>query len=312
MSEVKFSIFTDLHYLPNIFYTEAEERLSVIAERAKCENVDFMIHLGDLTHQPSTDKKIVEQYDAIPLTTYHCIGNHECQGDTYEAVLKAYNLDCGYYYFDKNGFRFIVLDLNYMREDGKAVHYNLGNYFSRKAGTQLVTFEEGELEWFKKTVKESPYPCILFSHHSLEHLNNGMSFDELKSLWQVLDELNGDKQRIIMAINGHHHKDNLRIFKNIVFLDLNSASYEWIDDGHTDKYPQELYEKYRLVGNTLVYTNPLSAIITLRDDGYIKIDGASGEFLYGVDRQSLNMPLCEADGRLSTANVVSAEFTLNF
>lgn len=312
MNTVKFSVFADLHYLPNIFYTNAEERLKEIGKRAEENKVDFIIHLGDLTHEPSTHTKIVEQFDNLPLNTYHCIGNHECQGDTYEAVLKSYNLENGYYYFDKNGFRFIVLDLNYMREDGKAVHYDLGNYFRRKAGTQLVTFEEKELEWFKNTVKASPYPCILFSHHSLEHLNNGMSFDELKSVWQVFDELNRDKQRIIMAINGHHHKDNIRIFKNIVFLDLNSASYEWIDDGHSGKYPQEMYEKYQLVGNTLVYTNPLSAIVTLRDDGYIKIEGAAGEFLYGVDRSCLGMPLCEADGRLSTANVSSAEFTLKY
>ena len=312
MNTVKFSVFADLHYLPNIFYTEAKERLQKIGERAVENDVDFMIHLGDLTHEPSTDRKIVEQYNALPLATYHCIGNHECQGDTYEAVLKAYNLEKGYYYFDKNGFRFIVLDLNYMREDGKAVHYDLGNYFRRKAGAQLVTFEENELVWFKETVMASPYPCILFSHHSLEHLNNGMSFDELKSVWNLFDELNRDKQRIVMAVNGHHHKDNLRIFKNIVFLDLDSASYEWIDDGHSGNYPQEVYEKYQLVGNTLVYTEPLSAIITLREDGYIKIEGATGEFLYGVDRQSLGMPLCEADGRLSTPDVVSAELMLKF
>jgi len=309
MNIVKFSVFTDLHYYPIAFYDDAPERLHKIRKRAEDNQVDFMIHLGDLSHQPSKDKEIVEQFDAIPMPTYHCIGNHECQGDSYDAVLTAYGLEKGYYYFDKNGFRFIILDLNYMREDGKAVHYDLGNYFRRKPGTQLVTFEEEELNWFENTVMSSPYPCILFSHHSLEHLNNGMSFSELKSIWQLFEKLNSDKKRIVMAINGHHHKDNLRIFKDIVFLDLNSASYEWIDDVH-NAYPKELYEKYVHVGNTLIYTEPVHAIITLREDGYIKIEGANSEFLYGIDREKLNMPLCEADGRLSTPNVVSAEFTV--
>ncbi len=310
MNTIKFSVFTDLHYLPGVFYTEAEQRLEKIKNRAIENQVDFVIHLGDLSHCPSKDKEIVEQFDAIPLQTYHCIGNHECQDDSYNEVLKTYGLEKGYYYFDKNGFRFIVLDLNYMRENGKAVHYNLGNYFRRKPDTQLVTFEENQRKWFEDTVMASPYPCVLFSHHSLEHLNNGMSFNELRSIWELLAKLNCDKQRIIMAINGHHHKDNLRIFQNIVFLDLNSASYEWIDEPHSGKYPKELYEEYSLVGNTLIYKDPVHAIITLREDGYIKIDGANSEFLYRIDREKLNMPLCEADGRLSTPNVVSAEFKL--
>lgn len=310
MNTVKFSVFTDLHYLPGIFYTDADKRLEEIADRAIKNNVDFMIHLGDISHCPSKDKVIVDQFDAIPLETYHCIGNHECQDDTYEAVLDVFGLEKGYYYFDKNGFRFIVLDLNYMREDGKAVHYNLGNYFRRKPGTQLVTFEEEQLKWFEETVMTSPYPCVLFSHHSLEHINNGMSITELKSVWELLEKLNSDKKRVIMAVNGHHHKDNLRIFKDIVFFDLNSASYDWIDDAHSGKYPKEIYEEFVLAGNTLVYKDPIHAIITLSDDGHIKIEGYESEFIYGVDRASVGVPLCEADGRLSTAEVLSADFTI--
>ncbi len=187
MNSVKFSVFTDLHYLPGIFYTEAEKRLEEIADRAIKNNVDFIIHLGDISHNPSKDRAIVDQFDAIPLETHHCIGNHECQDDTYETVLDIFGLEKGYYYFDKNGFRFIVLDLNYMREDGEAVHYNLGNYFRRKPGTQLVTFEEEQLKWFEETVMASPYPCILMSHHSLERVNNGMSIAELKSVWTLLE-----------------------------------------------------------------------------------------------------------------------------
>ena len=114
-----------------------------------------------------------------------------------------------------------------------------------------------------------------------------------------------------MAINGHHHKDNLRIFNDIVFFDLNSASYDWIDNGHSGLYPKELYDEYSLAGNTLVYKDPIHAIITLSDDGHIKIEGYDSEFIYGVDRAAAGVPLCEADGRLSTAEVQSAEFTIN-
>lgn len=114
-----------------------------------------------------------------------------------------------------------------------------------------------------------------------------------------------------MAVNGHHHKDNLRIFKDIVFFDLNSASYDWIDEAHSGKYPKELYDEYSLVGNTLVYENPAHAIITLREDGNIKIEGNSGGFIYGIDREAVGITIYDTDGRLSTAEVLSTEFTVN-
>jgi len=112
-----------------------------------------------------------------------------------------------------------------------------------------------------------------------------------------------------MAINGHHHKDNLRIFKGIAFLDLNSATYDWFDQAH-DKYPKELCEAYKLVSNTLVWEDPIHAVITLRDDGYIKIEGMESKFLFGIDPEAAGLPLA-TNGRLCTPNVLSAEFKLS-
>ena len=309
MREVKFSVFADLHHWETVFYSNAFQRLEKIKNRAIEENVDFVIHCGDLCHAPSKNTDIIKEYSNFPMPTYHCIGNHECEGDTYEQVLENYNLENGYYYFERNGFRFIVMDLNYLRIDGNAVHYNLGNFFKSYPNKQLVTFNEEQFIWLEKTIMESPYPCVLFSHHSLERINNGMSYDELKKVWDMLDRVNKDKQRVMMAINGHHHKDNLRIFKGIAFLDLNSATYDWIDQAH-DKYPKELCESYKLVANTLVWEDPVHAVVTLREDGYIKIEGMESKFIYGIDREAAGLPLGE-HGRLCTPNVLSAELCLS-
>lgn len=310
MNEIKFTVFSDLHYLPGIFYTNAEDRLNAIYERAKNSGSDFLIHLGDMSHEPNKEPDFIAKYDALPIQTYHCIGNHECQGNSYEQVLEAFGMENGYYYFDRCGFRFIVLDLNYMRVDGKAVHYDMGNYFRRPEGAQLVTFEEKQKIWFKQTVEQSPYPCVLMSHHSLERTNNGMTSSERDSIMDLLNELNRDKQRIIMAINGHHHMDNLRLSNNIAFFDLNSASYYWIDDAHSGVYPSELYQEYELVGNTLIYEDPLSAVITLRDDGYIKIEGQKSKYLYGVDCRKIGMPISDVAGRICSSEILSAELKL--
>ena len=311
MNEIKFTVFSDLHYLPGVFYTDAEKRLDAIYERAVSSGSDFMIHLGDISHEPDKVPEFIKHYDSFDIPTYHCIGNHECQGNSYEQVLNVFGLDNGYYYFDRGGFRFIVLDLNYMRIDGEAVHYDMGNYFRRPAGAQLVTFEEKQREWLKETVMNSPYLCVLMSHHSINRANNGMSATERDSIMEMLNELNSDKQRIIMAINGHHHMNNLTILKNIAFFDLNSASYDWIDEGHSGLYPTEMYEKYELLGNTLVYNDPLSAVITLRDDGHIKIEGVKSEFIYGINRRKAEVQISDTTGCMSSAEILSAELKLN-
>ena len=77
MNEIKFTVFSDLHYLPGVFYTDAEKRLDAIYERAVSSGSDFMIHLGDISHEPDKVPEFIKHYDSFDIPTYHCIGNHE-------------------------------------------------------------------------------------------------------------------------------------------------------------------------------------------------------------------------------------------
>ncbi len=310
MNEIKFCVFTDLHCHPGIFFTDAEKRLDAIIARALSSGAEFIVQLGDLCHAPHERADIIERFESAPLPTYHVLGNHEFEDSTFGQALEAYGLERGYYFFDRGGFRFIVLDLNYARVDGEAVHYSLGNSVKMPAGTALAAFEERQREWFTEAVTGSPYPCVLLSHFSLERPNNRMSAAEHDEVFALLGELNRDKRRILMAINGHHHMDGLVVENDIAFLDLNSASYHWINKPHS-LFPPELSAEYCLVGHTLIYEDPLSAIITIRDDGYIKIEGAKSRFLYGVDREKAGLPLCDSAGRACAAEILSAELKIS-
>ena len=309
MNEIKFCVFADLHYRPGIFFTDAEKRLDAIIARAESSGADFIVQLGDLCHAPHEHPEIIKRFESAPLPVYHCLGNHEFEDSTFRQALEAYGLERGYYFFDRGGFRFIALDLNYARVDGEAVHYSLGNSVKMPAGAALATFEERQREWFIEAVKSSPYPCVLLSHFSLERPNNRMSAAEHDEVFALLGELNRDKRRILMAINGHHHMDGLVVENGIAFLDLNSASYHWINKPH-DLFPPELRGEYSLVGHTLIYEDPLSAIVTLRGDGFIKIEGAKSRFLYGVDRERAGLPLRDSAGRACTAEILSAELRI--
>jgi len=86
-----------------------------------------------------------------------------------------------------------------------------------------------------------------------------------------------------MAVNGYHHKD---------------------------MFPKEIYDNYTCAANTLIYSELIHAITTLSDDGTIKIEGAKSGFMFGVDRAVVGVSLCDRDGRLSTADVISAELNV--
>ena len=309
MNEIKFSVFADLHYRPGVFFTEGEKRLENIIARAEAAGAEFIVHLGDLCHAPHENAALIAQYENAPMPAYHCLGNHEFEDSTFQQVLDAYGLERGYYFFDRSGFRFVVLDLNYARVDGVAVRYSLGNSVKLPEGAHKVTLEERQREWLIETVMSSSYPCVLLSHFSLERANSRICAVERASIRAMLAKLNRDKRRVFMAINGHHHMDNLLVDNDVAFLDLHSASFHWITASHS-LFPDELYREYSLVGHTLIYEDPLSAIITLRDDGYIKIEGAKSRFLYGVDREKAGVPPCDSVGRKATAQILSAELKI--
>ena len=45
---MKFSVFADFHYNPGVFYKGTWEDMDFILKRAEVQNVDFIIHVGDL------------------------------------------------------------------------------------------------------------------------------------------------------------------------------------------------------------------------------------------------------------------------
>lgn len=314
MNKIKFLVFADLHHYPGIFYTNAEEKLEKIKKRAIENDVDMVIHLGDFCHGPHLETEFVKKYNDFPMPTYHTIGNHENDNSGYDEILKAYNLENGYYYFDKNGFRFIIMDLNYMVVGDKVIHYDhgdyLGNYKEKGKVSAYVGMGEVQRKWIEETIMSSEYPCFLCSHQSIERIDSGFAFSEMKEIWDMIDRVNKDKQRVMMVLNGHHHRDNLRIFKNILFFDVNSASMDWLEKPH-DKFPEELMAEYELVKHSVVWDEPLTAIVTVTDEGDIKIEGSESNWFMGYNRENLGYKIADPDGRLCTAKIESADIKIN-
>ena len=308
MNKVKFSAFADLHHDME-WCGDGEERLDFILDRAKRENVDFIIHLGDMTHEATAMKETLDKYNNFEIPTYHVLGNHEMDRCTLEDVVKAYNMPHEYYYFDKNGFRFIVLNANYMRIDGEDVPYSMGNYFQHGKDREWVSQEQ--IEWMEEVVMSSPYPMVIFSHGSL--MREDVTQSALKNreeVQNIIRKAHANGKRIFMCINGHHHMDYMRIYEHVCYFDINSAMQCWMGSAYMhDYFPKEFNEKHKGAKYTVIYTDPVHAIITLSEDGTIEIDGMKGDFMFGVTPEMLNGTGC-AQGMRITPNVMSETIKL--
>jgi glyoxylase-like metal-dependent hydrolase (beta-lactamase superfamily II) len=262
----------------------------------------------------------VDFYNDCGLPSYHVIGNHDDDGNEHSETLKAYRMKCGHYFFDRNGFRFVIADPNHIKfSDGRIVHYSNSNYLKRKDGdgSEIGVMPPEQLAWLKDTIENSPYPCIVLSHQSFERPTGAAchNYREVQEIFNAANRKSPGKVR--MAINGHHHRDYIRTLDNVVYFDLNSASFDWIGSKRAhSKYPKEYIEKHGLKrkGNKIPFISwddPLHAIVTVDVDGTIKIDGMESKFAYGVTPESVGM-FFDTCGRPTYARVQSVDMKLKY
>jgi len=304
---MKFSLFSDIHYCPGVFRSGDEAHLEIIQKRAEKENVDFIIHAGDFTHGPGTDdvREYLKMYNDFHIPSYHCLGNHDTDRTSYEETLKLYNMPDGHYFFDCNGYRMIICDPNYYLLDGEYIHYSLGNYY--KHGELRDHMPPEQLEWLRETIDTAEGPCILISHESFERERDGVK--NLQAVRDIINEANKKKPHsVLMCINGHYHRDHMRIIDGVVYFEINSASYEWLPKAH-DLFPQELCKKWSALSHTVCYNDPVHAIVTI-EGTTITVDGMESSMFMGLNSVDTGNRYCDGMGRPVYPRVQSAKITL--
>lgn len=305
-----FSLFADIHYAPHELPHDSREWLERILDRALKEKAEFVIHLGDFTHHRHNTGDYVKAYNDFSIPTYHVIGNHDTDGRSYKELLGDYQMKNGYYFFDRKGFRFVVLDANYFKRDKQYVHYIKGNYgWAVKQGAGPV-IPPDQIEWLKDVLDKSPYPCILMSHQSIEREGDG-----LINYLQVRDIINNANKkhpgRVPLVMNGHYHTDYVRILDGVVYFDVNSANYYWVDKKH-NLYPKEFEKNFIYAKNTIAYNDPISAIVTLWPNGRIRVKGQNSTLYKGVTRKMTGNGRFDMMGREATARIQSFDLTPNW
>lgn len=258
---VTFGVISDVH---QDLQKDACERLNVFIADASKKQPDFIIQLGDLSHSDGADK-ILEVWNSYKGDRYSVFGNHDMDHASKEEMLAKYGMEAGYYFFDKNGIRFIVLDCGFTRKNGTLVDYNNGNYFVKAEDRDLISDEQ--IKWFEKTVVESDLPCIVFSHQSFDDL--GASVPNRMELRNVIGRVNSDKKRVVALFAGHHHTDTHSVIDGVHYFVINSSSYMWIEG-----------KKQYSSGNMAEYKESVYAFVTIdAKRGKITVKGVQSEFL---------------------------------
>lgn len=310
---VKVCVFADIHYQPGVYTNDTPEFLEKILARAEREKCDLVFQLGDFVHNvlKAPEKAYVKLYNDFRIPTYHVLGNHDQDGTPYLETLAAYRMERGYYSVDKGGFRFVVCDPNYIRnEDGTFTHFDKGNYFRRTPKSTINWIPPDQLAWLEETLVGSPYPCVVMSHQSFERAPSGAGVLNKDAVQAVFNKANARRRGTVrVVINGHMHMDNLRLMDDILYWDLNSANNQWFSKTH-DRYPADYLKKHDRAQHNLGWTEPLSAVLTLTADGGVEIDGAKAEYLYGVTPAMAGLPEFDNHGRYTKPEISSARLKL--
>ncbi|MBR4653382.1 MAG: metallophosphoesterase [Kiritimatiellae bacterium] len=311
---VRFLAFADIHYSAGGFWPHAsQEWLDRVLDRAVSSRSDFVMSLGDFTFGPARpqERDYVAHYNGFkPVKTYHTYGNHEFENVTPEVLDEVYGLKSGYYSFDLKGFRFVVLDPHWYLKDGKYHRFykrcSYPELTKQKIPTRILPPDQ--MEWLRKTIIDSPLPCVVFSHESLERGRSGIN--NRAEVRAIFAEANARRPGTVrLAINGHEHKDYFRMLDGVAYLDLNSASYD-VASPH-NAYPEEFRKRCGSARHIITWNDPINAVITLTPSGGMKIEGMTSTYYLGVTPEMAGWG-CDPDGRVTSPKVQSVDMKINY
>ena len=307
--KMKILLFADYHYYPKHYINHGIEGLHKLQKAAEDNNCDMMLHLGDMTHGPTTVMDFVKEYTDFHIPSYSCLGNHDTELSTRDEVVKAYKMPDHHYILDKGGYRFIIANTSYYQDGDKIIPYDGVNYQSFPKTRE--TLPEDEIEFIKNAIETSPYPCILCSHGSFERYH---CVKNRQRVLDIIDQANKKKPHsVIMVMNGHHHKDNISIINNVIYYDVTSSIFDCAGcppmPPH-QKYKKEDYDEYCYAGWMVCCTEPLYSVVTL-EGTTVTIEGCEPcEMYMGVHLDDIGFNRYDHMGRSFEPYVTSAKITL--
>jgi len=217
---ITFGVVADVQYADRDaslgrFYRDSAEKLRECIRAMNQARPAFMVMLGDMIDNAKTvDEELaaLRQIDGIYRgfdgPRHYVLGNHELEVLSKEQFIESTGMPGAHDGFDGGGFRFLVLDANYM-EDGTP--YKAGNFAWTES---YVARAEGE--WLEKELGRTTKRVIVFVHqplddeHGLHGVKNGA---EVRGIL----ERSG---KVMAVFQGHQHRGAYRKIGGIHYFTM--------------------------------------------------------------------------------------------
>ncbi len=309
---MRFTVFSDLHYKKRMYASTIAD-VERIIERAHDSGSELLLHAGDLCNDysgsPELFKTLMKNKCELPV--YGVFGNHELEGagNSTESVIPMltnrevnFAEGCGYYYFDRGGFRFICLDTNYSLLNGEWVHNTTNSYGPPAGSTRCDSLGPKWLEATLFDALDKGLRCITVSHAEFSGNIGRGSIGDAAAVRELFARVNAVRKTVILAINGHYHTDHVTNVDGVIYFDCNSArngfwmptyeqhyspeqTFDFTDydkNGEpTDRFKLPLYELSQ-AKHTWFFDSPVCAVIDI-DGDRLEITGAETSWMYGIE-----------------------------
>ena len=296
--EVAFGMVADPHMdlLPGV-----EKRMEAFIEEVGKNTNDFIIQLGDFCFPKKENQSFLNTWNSCPLPKYHVLGNHDMDISDKATTMDFWGMDSKHYSFDEAGFHFIVLDANFIHQNGKYIDYDTANFY---IDSQLRTWvSPDQLEWLENDLDNTDKPTIVFSHQSLASELWGIKNRE--AIRKLLERHNqkGKSSKVIACFNGHNHIDGYSEINGIYYIDINSMSYKWLGEKYpnTGLFSPEQYKNYPHLTKMALYKDPLYAQVIITEET-LTIRGRNSEWM-GPSPEDLGLNTENLYGVKSTPHI---------
>ena len=253
---VKIGLIADLHH--DVMH-DGPERLDVFLEQMSAGKPDAIMQLGDFACPTEANASVIDRFNQAHEQSLHVIGNHDTDsGCTTAQCIERFGMPARHYVQDIGGLHMVVLDGN----DAGSPNYK-GGYKSYVGKDQVA--------WLKEQLSTLDGPIIVACHQPLA---GAYAVDNAEEIQGILGDA---ADKVILAINGHSHIDQVVRVKNVTYLHVNSASYKWVgSDNRHESYAKEIHVAHPWISCTCPYRDPLFTMLTVDPEtSTIRVQGAS-------------------------------------
>lgn len=325
-NSITFTLFADLHYKEGMYIAGVQD-MQQIVNRAGESHSDLILHCGDLCNDYKGSPELTNVYlhNSLNLPVFGVYGNHELEttGNTMQLVTPqltnqpnnvVWGTESGkiedgtraYYYFDRNGFRFVCTDTNYSyNPSARLWEHNPSPSYGPPQGNHPVNcLGENQFIWLEKVLNNAAQQhlcCIVVSHDSFSGIwGSSPDGEKVRSLFRAANAR--AKHTVVMALNGHYHQTHTAVKDDVFYFDIPAALngvWRLNRDHHYQNGQTFSFTAYNEAGvqtqsftrnitelsmakHTYFFQDPLSAVVTVSKAGHIQIEGTKTAYRYSI------------------------------